>query len=498
MHIFNQKNKVHLIIGTKDITFPDSEKEVLHRISFEEIRKVSIIHRYAPDKELFIWLKIAVQDQHQDHLVQISALDEPLEEIFAILREELSGKCKLVLPKDTFLHTLRTRHKTHKLSFLLVCILLLGMFGLHKFYPPELGDLKVDSLKTKSLKTTGLCSANVIIAYPSSEKDKLKVNSYCGVLHTWRLSKTKQIPRIHLETEFSDLSVRDYLVSTAEKIKTEKLEEALIEIEKAMYLAPKDERVHTLLSKIYTLQGKDIKAFEVAKKALALNESSSNAHYNIALLYLKKEAIEEAYPHLKRSVELEPNAEVYIRLAQIEKQLDLQNEALKHYENSLVLDPENASVWTEVGLSYWKKKEFLKTENALKKAYTLFPDNAGYFLNYYEVTLITASDLNSSEHQHFLAMNKNDTKSVLTYEMLKIIELSIKNLDTQNAEQQWIQKFDGQALNWSFNEIRYWLDESDLDIDHKQKVQATLGFFIGYQQAYKIKLPFSHTTGLPQ
>ena len=494
MHIFNLNNKAHLIISTHDISFPESTKDAsLQRVKFDEIKKVSIIHRYGPDKELFIWLKIALKQQGQDYLVQISALDMPLEEIFDTLREQLSGKCKLTLPKNTFLHTLRTRHKTYKLSFLLVSVLLLGLLAFHKFYPPKLIYLKTESLKVKSLKPSSLCSAHAIVAYPSQKKEETTVKTYCGILSTWSLSSTKQIPTVHLETEFSSLKVRDYLINATKKIQTNELEEALIEVDKAMYLDKNSEATHTLLSKIYALQGNDAKALDIAKKAISLKESSASAHYNISLLYLKKEALEKAHIHLLRSCELEPRAEVYIKLAQVEKSLNLHDKALQHYENSLDLDPNNAYIWTEVGLSYWNKKDFIQTEYALNKAYKLHPDNAYYFLNYYEVSLVHPSDINISTHEHFVVLHKNDVKSILTYEMLKVIELSIKNLDTEKAKKLWLKKFDGEPLQWSFDEIRFWLDESDLGIDHKQNIQSTIGFFIGYQQAYKMSHPELNT-----
>ena len=499
MHIFNRNNQSYLIITAQKILFRHHETDLeLRPYNLIDIKKISLIHRYDASGELFIFLQIQFKEQHTPLIIQISFLDTKPEEILALFKEELTGKVSLHLPQTSFIQQLQTRHKNQKIIIISFLLAMIGLFYFHKSTPPDFMPLKETALEAQRLKNTGLCSSRAKVALNTKRKDELVLIHYCGILGTWQEESRKTLEKTYLKTEFSDKTYTDYILTTKKAFKAKDYNTSIINVKQAIYLKPKDEHAYTLLSYAQFYNKEIPEAFTNVQKALKLAPNYKQAHEAIAFFYQEQNELKKAYPHYKRSCELEPSAKTYIKLAEIDKKFGDPEAALNHFEKSLALDSKNAYVWTELGLLYWKKKAYAKTKTSLQNAYLLFPDNPFYFLNYYEATLVVPSDVTITEHKHFLSQHKNNIQSVMTYDMLKIIELSIKNLKTEKAKQQWYKQYKNQALHWSFYEIRNWLDASDLEIEHKQKVQSTIGFFIAYQQAYKIKHPSLNTVNLPQ
>lgn len=160
----------------------------------------------------------------------------------------------------------------------------------------------------------------------------------------------------------------------------------------------------------------------------------------------------------------------------------------------MYLQNDNAYILTQVGNAYWANENFHKARESLQKAYLIEPNNANYFLNYYEISLVTLPAVKDKERSDFLDIYKDDKKAMLVYEMLSIIEFSIENKETDQVKEAWLENFKDEHLDWSFQKIRSWLDQSDLTLEHQQEIQANIGFFIGYQQAYNLQ----HQSSLPQ
>lgn len=303
MHIFNLNNRPYLIISSKDLLFRHNPlDEQMKRCSFNDIKKLTIIHRYNASKELFVWIRIQMRTQHTPLFAQLSALSEPLEDVLDVLRAELQGKIKLSLPKNSFLQTLRTRYRAPKIIALVFAISCLVFLAYHKFALPSLELLKTNSLQAKLQKESGFCSSRAKVAYALQDTQKVNVNTYCGIFGFWKLQTSKEVPLPYLETEFSSLTLEQYLVNAQNKIQENLYDFAVSEVNKALYLDPASEQAYTLLSQIQTLQGKHTLAMQSAQKAISLSPTSASAHHNIALLYqkiiIKKKPISTFNVHL--------------------------------------------------------------------------------------------------------------------------------------------------------------------------------------------------------
>ena len=488
MHIFNLNEQAHLIISSKDLLFRHHENdEQMQRHDFTEIKEISIIHRYDASHELYLFLAIHLHTQESAYLVQISSLNEPLEEVLSILEEELQGKVLLKLPDHKRLKTLRTHHKNYKLIALGCVGVLLGLLAYHKLNLPTFISLKENALQAKLIQNKGICSSRAKQAISTNKENELLLIHYCGILGTWHEESRRSFDKKHLQTEFSAKSYIEYIIASKQAFKDKKYSDVIMNTRKAIYLKPKDDRAYVLLSYAQFNQNEKEAAFENAKKALELAPNSKYAHDTIAFFYLDQDQLNEAYTHYMRSSEIEPNAKTYIQLASIDEKLGNKDKALEHIEKSMYLDTKDPNVLTQAGMLYWSTEKFDKAYDVLSKAYHLKPENSTYFLNYYEISLTKKQPIKTVQKDAFIQTYQNDKEKMIVFEMLSIIELSIANKPTEEAINSWNKEFYGQELNWSFKEIRSWLDSNDLELESKQNIQRTLGFFIGYQQAYKLE-----------
>ena len=488
MHIFNLNNKPHLILTDKELLFRDNPlNSEMQRHLFENITNITLVHRYDANKELFIWLQITMHHQPTPFLVQLSSLDQSLEEVLETLRSSLTGKVKLHLPSNSWLKNVKNDYKKQRYLALSAAVLILSLFVFHKFFPPELSSLKTNSLKAAYQDNKSLCSAKAKVAYKDPAQDMLLVKSYCGVFGSWKEEGSKKISAQYLETEFSGLKVSDYILQAGASIKDKQYASAITSLHSALYLEPKNDQAYTLLSYSYYLNGEKAQAMQSSQKALALNPNSAEAHNAIGLLYKEEKKNEKAYKHFQQSALLKPDAKSYIALAQMELLLDKPAEARVHFEKSLYEDQNNTAVLTQLGLLHWREHTYTKAAKALETAYRIDPANASHFLNFFEISLVTPTPLNTQEQELFTRTFKDDKTKMMTFDMLKIIKLSIQNEDTLPSLKQWEEKYSGEKLDWSFKEILSWLDESSLDDEEKYNIKKVVGFFIGYQQLYNLQ-----------
>jgi len=480
----------YLIISNKDILFQaESAHEQMQRLSFSSIKKASITHRYGPSQELFVWLTLYTHQKTSPYLIQLTCLQEPLEEVISILQEELGEKLKISLPKPSTLKRLQTGFAMQKRLGLLTLFLLIFLFAYHKLNIPSTTALETSSTKLVSTKAKGICSANIKLATSENNQESVEVKEYCAILGFWRLRQSKAVPLKFLETEFSDKSANDYLIESKRVLQNKAYQEAIVTLEQALYLEPHNALAQVALSQAYYQNSQYHKALELAKQSILEHPKMALAHQNISQLYQNKDRIKQAYKHLLEANRLNPTASTYLLLAELEEKEGFGEKAIEHYEKYLVLKPESGYALTNLGMLYWQHYAFEKAHKTLKKAYELEPDDAGSFLNYYEIALVSEDDINATLKEHFLSLANGNKEDLMTFDMLNIIQDTLANKNTEEAKALWLQNYQNHKLNWSFKEIRSWLDESDLELERKQELQATIGFFIGYQQKYNLEHP---------
>lgn len=117
--------------------------------------------------------------------------------------------------------------------------------------------------------------------------------------------------------------------------------------------------------------------FEQAKnyllKALKIKKDSFLAHYALGRILASENQLDEALPHFKHALLLEPTAEMYFVIGHaylIKGQVDL---ALKHLSKAVELDPEFDAALYNLGIIYLNRNLIDKAREHFRAAYEINP-----------------------------------------------------------------------------------------------------------------------------
>lgn len=490
MYIFNQDKKPYLIITKDELLFRESPSDQdMQRYTFASIEKISLAQSHDTDKKRkqVTSLQIKIKETPEPLLVQISALNNSLEETLSIIKSSLDQQVPLSFPSQKPIKNRSKKHNYKILTLLAFVLLITGASLFHTLVPPTLQDLKPNYLKAIFKPDHSMCSVKATAAYQGRQKDLITVNNYCGLLGSWYKQSQKSIPKKYLETEFSQLTHSDYITKAKQDIDKKDYPSSITSLEKAIYLDPNDVQAYLILAQIYYLNGDRALAIENNHKALRLNPNSPEAHSALGLIYAEKENYPKAEEHYARSVQLQATAKGYLSLAEVELKLGKTDQAITHFEHSLKKDGNNTLVLSKLGLFYWENKSYKKAAKVFEKAYTLSPKEPSHFFNYYEISLIESTPLSTQAKEDFIQTFLQDKAAMMVYDMLTILELSIKQEDILPILKKWDERYSGQKLNWSFTQILSWLDTSTLSEEAKHRIKRTIGFFIAYQQIYNLE-----------
>jgi adenylate cyclase len=124
------------------------------------------------------------------------------------------------------------------------------------------------------------------------------------------------------------------------------------------------------------------RAFELAKRAISLNDSLSTAYSLLGHVYLWRKQHTQAIAELERAVALEPNkADFHADLADILVWTGRPQEALGLIEKAMRLNPHYPARYsTTLGLAYLLMEQYEEALTGLKRALTLSPDDFGIHL----------------------------------------------------------------------------------------------------------------------
>ncbi|MDF1881302.1 hypothetical protein JHD50_08305 [Sulfurimonas sp. MAG313] len=459
----------------------------MQEFDFNEIELISTEHTHNTSQKLSFFLKIKIKNIFTAYLIEASLFEESIDEVLAIVNTELQEQVTLELPDKLQSAHNKSPNKRKKLFALSTLILLISLTTYHIFVPPSINAFKDTSLKVSVQKEKGLCSLRAKVAFTSQNKKDISIHRYCGLLGFWKLEDTRVISSRFLKAEFSSITAREWILNSRNLLKSKNYEKAFTDIDNALYLEPSNETALFYSSELYKLIGESKKAIERDKKTLKKFPNYASIQQHLAFLYQKNGNNTKAYKHFKLANQLRPSLTTYLALAQMEEKQGLYQKALHNYKNALILIPNDSNLLSTIGRNYWKVKNFKKAGEFFKKSYLLDLKNATKFLNFYEASLVTKNLLIKEEENNFIQNFKNNTPLMMIYDMLSIIKLTLQNMQTQTQKEIWKQRYDGIQLSWSFHELISWLEESDLDEEHKYQVTSSIRFFIGYQQAYKIK-----------
>ena len=488
MYIFNQERRPYLILTHKEVLFREKPADdQMQRFAFEEIENVTLDHYYDIEHKLIVRLQIKTARQENPFSLQLSSLDEPLDEIVDTLHTSFSDKAELSLPSSQWLHKIHNPPKKKSWLGLSAIFLITAALAFHAFMPPELRSLEKNSLSVQIQDRQELCSANARTAFHLPNSDQITIKSYCGLFGFWKEISQEEIPEKFLETEFSSVSASEYLVQAQEYIQKKEYESAQNTLEKAIYLEENSGDAYILLGYCHYWKNEIDLALKAIQKALVINPNSAEAHSAIGLLYMEDKQLEKAYSHYAKSSLISPSAQTDMALGDLALGLGKINKSVEHYESALSSDNNNSALLTQLGLLYWEQLAYKKVATVFEKAYRIEPHSIDNFLNYYEISMIEKTGLALEDEELFREDFKPYKKALMIYDALKIIKRSIKQQEIITELKQWADDYSHLELKWSFTQILTWLDNSSLNDDEQYYARKTIGFFIAYQQRYKLE-----------
>jgi len=157
-------------------------------------------------------------------------------------------------------------------------------------------------------------------------------------------------------------------------------DKAIKSYKKSIQLAPDCSTAYLNLGMLYSDLGAYNESIEIFKKGLQLNPNKFEyelLNINLSKTYIKTKKYEEAEKILK----LYDNFDGHFNLAILYEELGKTAEAIKEYENSLILDSKNVDALSRLGDIYAMNENFDKAVEVFKKAIELYPNDTGLINN---------------------------------------------------------------------------------------------------------------------
>jgi tetratricopeptide (TPR) repeat protein len=148
-----------------------------------------------------------------------------------------------------------------------------------------------------------------------------------------------------------------------------KLQEALSACLSATDLDPGYAEGYAYLAEVYADLGQSSQAAEMARRAVALDDSSVFAHRDLGYALEKQRKYREAVAEYQRASQLHPRlAQPYIDLGRIHMSYNRYKDALSAYEKATVVDPNSAHAYDSLGWAYFQTGDHQRARVVFEKA----------------------------------------------------------------------------------------------------------------------------------
>lgn len=154
-----------------------------------------------------------------------------------------------------------------------------------------------------------------------------------------------------------------------------KIEEALVQFEKAIDRYPNYADAHANLGHCYVLQDKTDLAITHYQISLQININNLSVQHNLGMLFVQQRCFLEAEPFLQYSYKQDPNAETLFHLALVYAGLGQVSEAIVCYEGVLKQEISHENAAHNLATLYLQEKNVEKACEYYQRAFTINSSN---------------------------------------------------------------------------------------------------------------------------
>lgn len=154
------------------------------------------------------------------------------------------------------------------------------------------------------------------------------------------------------------------------------LDQAMIDIEKALEYSPKRQQLRYIKGKIYLLQGKNQESINYYQETVALDPNISESWWNLGIAQYQAGLVDEAIASFNKSMEIGAHpaniAEVMALIDVFSRKRDLYM-VIQLYEKAIFYEPNNARLYAALAAGYLEAGEYDKAREMANMAKQLEP-----------------------------------------------------------------------------------------------------------------------------
>lgn len=154
-------------------------------------------------------------------------------------------------------------------------------------------------------------------------------------------------------------------------INLERHAEAEKHLEKVLANNPADDFAHRLMSMVYFGRGKFKAADEAIRKSISINPNDAYHWQHLAHMSYRRRDLATARKCVARARELNPRDANILSLAILcePRNRAMAGQKIQGYQDALALDPENASIYNNLGFEYLNQsKDYARAEECFRRA----------------------------------------------------------------------------------------------------------------------------------
>jgi len=366
---------------------------------------------------------------------------------------------------------------------------------------PHLEEKITEVLKTKDEEINGLIEGQIenriepefsrvkaLLKDIEADRDKAKTHTDKIFSYFEKIKKEdtfKSISKEELEKieakEISSLTSEEHYKLGISAVRDTKFNTALNEFENAIKLADKNS---PKLSDLYFAKGfvlNELQEYDLAidayQKAVAINPKKDDAYNNMGIAYGNKGAYDLAIDAYQKAVAINPKKdEAYNNMGNAYANKGAYDLAIDAYQKAVAINPKKDEAYYNMGNAYYHLGAFDEVIKSYQQALTINPNQSGAYTNLFELQLTQNQPFDQILEEEYIKRFKEQKEYFIKYEMLKVFQ-NIVSGKPSNLKQ-WQERYRGVSMDWSFDELRTWIEAME-ESEVKGRLMEALGVFEG-------------------